>query len=215
MEDRSHLVRLGTYQIDAKALRDLLLSLKGMKANPSLYAGDSRAPKGVSDLDDASHGELQDLKIICSNPKLTIQLGFRGAYTLALTRTKRTDGITTKIQAVLSPYEYPAASFRALRPILLLAAMWPMLTVLPILAQSIFISFKPLLILIVGMTPVAGISMLISIFSFHRKVRRLGCCSFSRRIKRSQIALRLGYSRVSLAVSIWLVALTVLQQILM
>ncbi len=215
IEDRSHLVRLGTYKIDTQAVRDLLVVLKEMKAGPQLYAKGSRAPKGVEDLDDASYGELQDLKILCSNPKMSINLGYRGAYTLALKRTKRSDAVTAKIHRTLAPYGYPAISFAILRPILWLAALWPVLTILPIAAQAIFIQLKPLLILIVGITPVVGISMLVALFSFQRKVRRLGCCAFTHRRKISPLAIRLGYHRVTLSVCIWLIMLAVLQRILM
>ncbi|MBB2745645.1 UNVERIFIED_ORG: hypothetical protein FHR35_005508 [Microbispora rosea subsp. rosea] len=176
--ERSHLVRLGKYRIDLRALEELFSMLKRAKIAPRLFVGGSHAPKGVQDIDDASWKELQDIKIVCTNPKITIHLGFLGAYALIHTPSNRTARILAEVRDILSDYSYPAISILALRPLVAWGLVWAATIIVPIVTGA-----KALVILSVGSLPVIGIATFVSLYSYHRRLRRQGIAVFSRRIR--------------------------------
>jgi hypothetical protein len=71
---------LGILRLDLDAVDEVYRTMKGRGGSVKIHAGEGVAPRGVSDLDDASGAELQSIRLVSKNPQLVVYLGAKGAY---------------------------------------------------------------------------------------------------------------------------------------
>jgi hypothetical protein len=147
---------------------------KGVK----LYAGEGVAPRGVVDLDDATQGEMQNLKITVRQPYMIVRLGYSGAH-CAHKGTKSSKEISTYLQDYFQQRFTWLIPLRSIKLYLVFVPAWAASNAILRLLKSSVIA--PSTAVVGGLAAVGAVVfatlMAVELLRLAWSVRKFGCSS--------------------------------------